>query len=407
MARRRHGDLRSTGGGHEALRIFLLIRSLGAGGAERQLVHLARGLQQRGYSITVGVFYALGPLLPALQASGVRIVNLRKKGRWDVAGFWRRLGVAVREARPDVIYSFLGGANVFGALVRPFCPRARLVWSIRASDLDLAHYDWAHRLAYAVERRLSSAADLIISNSAAGMHFAVSNGFPGSRIDVVPNGIDTFAFRPDASLRRAQRERWGLGSDDIAVGMLARLDPMKGHRDFIEAARQLTARRKDLRFMCIGDGQERDRLKALASKLQLDTAVLFPGPTEDPAMALNGLDVFCSASVWGEGFSNSIGEAMACGVRCVVTDVGDSALIAGDVGIVVRPSDPHALADGILEQLNAPAWVGVAGRKRIVQYFSVGRMVDRTCALLEGVARSNRSIAPGDAAVVQEPGTAP
>ena len=389
------------------MRVFLLIRSFGSGGAERQLAQLAPGLARRGCSVTVGAFYAEGPWLQVLQDSDVQLIDLRKRGRWDLIGFWRRLRRSIRQSRPDVIYSFLGGANVFSALVHPFVPRAGLVWSIRASDMDLAHYGWAHRLAYAVECRLSSAADLIISNSAAGMRFAVANGFPPSRIDVVPNGIDTLAFRPDSSLRRAQRERWGLGSDDIAVGMLARLDPMKGHRDFLEAARRLRDQRKDLRFMCIGDGQERDRLKALASELQLDTAVRFAGPAEDPAMALNGLDVFCSASLWGEGFSNSIGEAMACGIRCVVTDVGDSAMIAGDSAIVVPPSDPHALARGILEQLNAPPSVGSAGRERIVENFSVDRMVERTCALLEGVVRSRRSIAPGDAAVVREPGTAP
>jgi glycosyltransferase involved in cell wall biosynthesis len=112
-------------------------------------------------------------------------------------------------------------------------------------------------------------------------------------------------------------------------------------------------------------------------------------------MALNGLDVFCSASLWGEGFSNSVAEAMACGLRCVVTDVGDSATIVGAAGMVVPPGDAAALARAIRGQADAPRGPFDRARRRIADNFSIDRMVDSTLALLERLAGEADSAAPG------------
>ena len=105
-----------------------------------------------------------------------------------------------------------------------------------------------------------------------------------------------------------------------------------------------------MKFVCIGNGAEEQALKALSIELGIADRVLFPGAAHNTVAALNGLDLFCSASI-SEGFSNSIAEAMACGLRCVVTDAGNSALIVGDCGRVVPRSSPDAFADGILQQL--------------------------------------------------------
>lgn len=365
--------------------VFLLIRSLVLGGAQRQLVELARGLRQRGHQVTVATFYSGGPLAGDLEQAGISVVDLQKGGRWDTLGFLQRLRRAIRDARPDLVYSFVGGANIFAAAVRPFIPGTKLVWSILSSDMDLTQYDWAHRFGDTLERRLARFADLIISNSQAGLEFAAERGFPRERIAVVPNGIDVQRFRPDASMRQSQRVEWDLEDQEIAVGMLARLDAMKGYPDFLEAAAQVAKFRRDVKFICIGDGAEEQGLKALADELGIADRVLFPGPTHDPVAALNGLDVFCSASIT-EGFSNSIAEAMACGLRCVVTDAGDSAIIVDGCGLVVSRSRPDLLADAILEQMGSLGAGEVSeGRARIVEEFPIAAMVDRTVALFEQV----------------------
>lgn len=370
--------------GSNDISILLLVRSLEAGGAERQLVELARGLQNRGQKVTVAVFYKKGPLLHELEKADVPLIDLQKGGRWDLAGFLLRTARAIRKTRPAVIYSFLGGANIVASAVRWFAPQAKLVWSIRASNMDLQRYDWLHGVAYWIERRLSRTADLIISNSHAGRDFAVEHGFPEGRIHIVPNGIDTDRVRPDADLRQRQRAAWGLNEEHIAVGVLARLDPMKGHGAFLEAATLLAERRPDMRFFVIGGGPEEDRLKRHAARLGLGRTMHFTGPSNAPEAALNALDICCSPSEFGEGFSNSIAEAMACGVPCVVTDVGDSARIVGDTGEVVPPYDSQLLGEAIL-RLSARLADGrkMRARERAADHFSVGAMVERTLATIE------------------------
>jgi len=370
--------------GSNDISILLLVRSLEAGGAERQLVELARGLRNRGRKVTVAAFYKNGPLLGELEKAGVPLIDLKKSGRWDLAGFLVRAARAVRETKPDVIYSFLGGANIIASLVRKFVPPARIVWSIRASNMDLGRYDWLHGVAYWVERGLSRTADLIISNSYAGRDFAVQQGFPSDRIHIVPNGIDTDRFRPDGDLRQRQRAAWGLSEEQVAVGVLARLDPMKGHGTFLEAAARLAENRPEMRFFVVGGGPEEDRLKRHAAKLGLGRRMRFIGPSNTPEGALNALDICCSPSEFGEGFSNSIAEAMACGVPCVVTDVGDSARIVADTGEVVPPSDPQALGEAIL-RLAGRLYDGrkLRARGRAADHFSVGTMVEHTLATLQ------------------------
>jgi glycosyltransferase involved in cell wall biosynthesis len=365
--------------------IFLLARSLNIGGTERQLVHLATGLHARGEEVVVGLFYKGGVLDGELEARGIRIIDLAKSGRWDVPAFLKRVRTAIAESRPAAVYSFLGTANIVAAAVRPFAPPFRMVWSIRASDMDPASYDWVFRLNYGLECALSRRADLIISNSHSGREFAAAQGFPQERIEVVANGIDTARFRPDPALRAAKRAEWRLREGDTAIGVLARVDPMKDHSVLLRAAAIVSRERPELRFLCIGEGDANylAELKRLAQELGLGERVLWTGRSTDPVAALNALDISCSSSAFGEGFSNAVAEAMACGLPCVVTDVGDSARLVGKTGRVVPPRDPQALAAALAAEADSiGSENGARARQRIIDLFSLESMVERTLALL-------------------------
>lgn len=119
-------------------------------------------------------------------------------------------------------------------------------------------------------------------------------------------------------------------------------------------------------------------LELIADEMGLGDRLFFTGESE-PLAALNALDIACSSSIWGEGFSNSIAEAMACGLPCIVTDVGDSARIVGTAGTVIPPGSPTALADAILRQADSLEIhrAGVA-RAQIVENFSMSMMVEHT-----------------------------
>lgn len=371
-------------------RIALLTRSLEVGGAETQLATLARALHATpGFAVDVVTFYPGGALEAPLREAGVRVVSLDKCGRWDLAQFGLRLRHTLRHLAPAIVHSFLGPPNLVAALLRPFLPGTRLVWGVRASDMDLGRYDWTWAQVFRAERMLARVPDRIVANSFAGRDHVVAAGFPAARTTVIPNGIDTDKFQPDRAAGDALRRAWSAGGP--CVGMVARLDPMKDHATFLRAARTTADIVPNARFVCVGGGHP-DYVQSLqrrTAELGLTDRVTWAGERRDIPSVLNALDVATLSSGFGEGFPNAVGEAMACAVPCVVTDVGDAARVVGPTGRVVPRGDAAALAAAWTALLQAPEHertaLGVAARNRIVDEFSVAAMVTRTTGLYREV----------------------
>jgi glycosyltransferase involved in cell wall biosynthesis len=369
--------------------LILFTRGLDVGGAERQLVALAIALHRRNIDVKVLTFYEGGALSAELAAAAVPILSLRKRGRWDVVGFLARLVGVLRRERPQTLYSFLTVPNIVAAAVQPLAPRLRLVWGLRASRFEFTHYDTLARAAAALESLLSRVPDRIISNSFAGRQCAIERGFPASRIVVVPNGIDTDRFELRAEGRRSHRVRWGVAANEVLIGIVARMDPMKDHATFLRAMARVAGSLADARFVCVGHGDRETltRLQALAQDLCIGGRTTWAGIQDDMAGIYSALDIVVSSSAFGEGFSNSVAEAMACERLCVVTDVGDSARIVGDAGFVVGPGDDAALATGVLQaaaKIGTPAAVelGAQARARIAAEFGLAKLPGNTLAAL-------------------------
>ncbi|MDH4220896.1 MAG: glycosyltransferase, partial [Candidatus Aminicenantes bacterium] len=178
-------------------------------------------------------------------------------------------------------------------------------------------------------------------------------GFPERKLVVIHNGIETDRFFTDLEARARIRAQWGVREGEKLIGIVARFDPMKDHVTFIRAAALLSNQRPDVRFVCVGNGQEpyKSELYSLSHKLSLDDKLIWVGAREDMPSVYNALDIAVSSS-YEEGFPNVIVEAMACGVPCVVTDVGDSAMIVGNEGVVVPPRDSDALLAGLSQAMN-------------------------------------------------------
>jgi glycosyltransferase involved in cell wall biosynthesis len=373
-------------------RIALLARSLGYGGTEMQLTTLANGLAGLGTSVSLLVFYPNGPLQEGLSPA-VKVHCMEKRNRWDIAGFLRSLSRILDQEQPEVLYSFLPVPNLTAGFARFSAKKLKVAWGVRASDVDLAHYDWFCRLTYRLERRLSRWPNLIIANSQAGRRYAVAHGFPDSdRFIVIPNGIDTERFRPDAQQRVAVRADWGIRPHETLVGIVARLDPMKDHPNFLKAAALLARSEQDIRFVSVGTGPKNymDELHQQARALGLNEKMVWAGSRGDLPGVYNALDFLISSSAFGEGFSNVLGEAMACETPCIATDVGDAREILNDDHAVVPPRNPEALAGAF-----APMRVRLDSdgdtlraklRRRITENFSVGRLVERTRVALETIA---------------------
>ena len=371
-------------------KLVFLTRSLSRGGAERQLVALAGALQARGHSLCVLAMYAdENGYESHLDQAGVRLVHLGKKGRWDVIGFLWRLFYLIRKERPAILHSYLSVQNILSVILKPFLPKMKIVWGMRASNKDLSLYDWLYRWSYRLECFLSRFADLIISNSQAGKAYAVKNGFPENRLVVIPNGVDTEVFRFSSDARKAMRQAWGIDDDTLQIGLVGRLDPMKDHGNFLKAARLVLDAKENVRFLCVGSGETAyaRSLKRNAADLNLEPYLSWLPAQENIQNVYSGMDIICSSSAFGEGFSNVLAEAMACELPCVATYVGDSRMLVGDAGLIVTPEDDAALAYALLNLAalspESRRALGRTGRDRIVAEFSLDALTIRTEAALE------------------------
>lgn len=373
------------------MKVFFLIRSLQYGGAQRQLVNLANGLAPRGHEPIVAVFYPEGELAAELDPPVAR-VSLDKRGRWDVVRFVGRLAAEVRRRRPDVVHGYLPVANLFALTPRLFGVEVPVVWGMRASDMELTRYGRVERGVYRLCERLSRRPDGIIVNSEAGRDVLKSRGYPADAMAVIPNGIDTERFRPDEGGRAGVRAEWGVPEEALLFGLVGRIDPMKGHSTFLRAAAAVAETHPEMRGACVGQGEPglASELRALAAELGLAERVIWSAPRRDVRALMNGLDVLVLASGFGEGFPNVVGEAMACGTPCVVTDVGDAASIVGETGLVVPPDDPAAMAAAWRKMLSRTrgerAELGRRARERVRERFGVDQLVESTERFLTDVA---------------------
>ena len=358
---------------------FLLVPSLERGGTERQATLLALALRARNLPVHVIVFRG-GVFGQAIEAAGIPLSVLGGMG-W--ISYLPALVRLIRNENPTVLYSFLPHANVVTAIARIVDPRCRLIWGIRSSEMPLKGYGLKTRAAYWLERMLARVPNRIIVNSQSGAQSCIRKGFPAQAIRVIENGFDTDLFRSDAQVRERLRAELGLRPDEITIGLPARIDPVKGHVTFLEAAAEALKSNAALRFVCIGGGSRSlaDELKALADRLGIGSRVIWTGNRDDMPAILNALDIvtLCSNS---EGFPNAIGEAMACGVPCVATDVGDTRRLIAETGLIVPPRDPHALAHAWRTLIDAGERhrLGNAARERMVKNFSLDRLAERTLA---------------------------
>lgn len=299
----------------------------------------------------------------------------------------------IKKERIQVLYAFQGHtARLISWLAVCSVPGTKIVWGVQGAAPEKRPGDYRRKQSPSlyVNKWVSPYVPLMISNSFGGLASRRRLGYRCKSEIVINNGIDTDKFRPDPEARGIVRREWGIPGDLPLIGIAARLSPVKGHADFLKAAALLLRERGDARFVCIGDGDERygNELKLLGRDFGLGDLILWAGVRADMSSVLNALDVLCSSS-HSEGFPNVIGEAMACGVPCVVTDAGDSALIVGDLGIVVPPGDPAALAQGLGGMLDMlPGIRPEELRDRISGNYTVEMMVEKTEKALEEMLNS-------------------
>ena len=373
-----------------------VITGLPVGGAQTVLLQLARRLPPSEFGTKEISLTEKGAVGLELEASGiaVRAVNMSRALPSPLSLF--RLSSVLRKWRPDVVQTWLYHGDLMGGLAAKLAGRRRVVWNVRHSNLDPRHDRrstiWCARACAALSGRLPS---VIVCNSDAAASIHVGLGYDGDRMQIIPNGVDVETFRPDASARSDVREELGVPGDGFLIGLVGRFHPQKDHRAFVGAAGRLASLDKRARFVLCGENVTRDN-PVLASWIEAtgyEDRFHLLGVRSDVPRITAALDVSTSSSSHGESFSNVIVEAMACGVPCVVTDVGDSRSIVDDTGIAVPPGSPAALVEawrsllGMSESRRSS--MGAAARRRAAEEYSIETMVARFGELYAQVARAN------------------
>ncbi len=293
----------------------------------------------------------------------------------------------MRSERPDLVQAWMYHANLMAGIAARLAGSPTVVWGIRQSNLDPSASKRSTRLVVKIGAWLSRPlANHILCCADQARRVHADLGYAEDLMGVIPNGFDMEVFRPDAEARRAVRQELDIPEDAPLVGLIARLDPQKDHQTFLSAARILLGSHPQTHFLLAGDGVEMANpdFAKLVGGNGLMSQCRFLGLRRDVPSLTAALDVAVSSSAYGEGFSNTVGEAMATAVPCAVTDVGDSAAIVGDTGRVVAPRDAQALAGAIagLIALGAEgrAELGAAARRRIVENFALPAIADRYLA---------------------------
>jgi glycosyltransferase involved in cell wall biosynthesis len=373
-----------------ALHVTHLITDLDVGGAERVLSRLVTASDPSRIRHSVICMLRPGRIADELAAAGCPVRTLEMSRDRTSPGAALRLWSMLREERTSVLQTWLYHADLLGTLVGRLAGVRSIVWNVRCSDMDLSCYPPSTARVLAGLRWLSRWPAAVIANSQAGRVAHEFIGLRPRRWEVIPNGFEMPPQTADA--RTKLRDELGLARDTIVIGMLARFDPMKDHATFLHAAARLAARHPDVAFVLAGRDvtRQNDFLLQLAREAGLGGQAHFLGERSDSAAILAGLDIASLSSAFGEGCPNAIGEAMACGVPCVATSVGDTQSLIAGTGICVPPRDHEALADAWDELLRRTpeerARLGAQARERIRTHFSLKGMVDRYGALYEELA---------------------
>lgn len=347
------------------------------------LFHLVSQMDRRIFENVVVSLTDIGRYGDLISASGIDVHALGlRPGSLNPIRILHLMYLLFRK-RPHVLQTWLYHADLLGTFVGKLAFIPAIIWNVRCAELCRDDHPASLFRVLAWLARLSKNPEVVVANSVAGMEAHVRLGYQPRRWKVLPNGFDLDKFHPDRDARLAVRGELDFSENSLLIGVIGRYHPMKDHSTFLQALARLPETcRNGLGILLAGrgvDGRNMGLCREIAA-LGLSDSVRLIGERQDIPRLNAALDIAVSSS-YSEGFSNAIGEAMACGVPCVVTDAGDSATIVGKTGMIVPPKDPAAMAVALQRMIEMPSQerlnMGAAARDRIATEYSLETVVKR------------------------------
>jgi glycosyltransferase involved in cell wall biosynthesis len=382
------------------IKLAHIITGLNTGGAEMMLSKLIEGMKREVFSQEIISLTDIGPVGEKLAKMGYPVFALGMSRNVPDPGAFIRLVSYLKKNRPHLIQTWMYHADLVGGLAAKFSGKIPVIWNIRHSNLNPEGNKrttiWTAKMCAHFSHWIPVK---IVCCSEASKHIHTELGYDSEKMIVIPNGFDLTAFSPDPEARISVRKELGIPENSLIIGLVARFDPLKDHGNFLRAAgiliENLTLSTQEIHFILCGNGViwENEFFVKKINGYGLKHWVHLLGRREDIPRLTAAFDIASSSSS-GEGFPNVIGEAMACGVPCVVTNVGDSALIVGDAGIVVPPKNPEALAEAWLNLIKAGKKerkrLGERARRRVLENYNLPDIVERYETLYREVLGSGK-----------------
>jgi len=384
------------------IKVMHIITTLGPAGAETMLCRIASGMDGTRFENEIVSLTGILDLAERMQAIGMRVRTLGMKTSVPNPLLVMRLARWIRESKPDVIHTWMYHANLIGALAARLAGDVPVVWGIHHSGLDprvdKRRTMLVNRACAFLSRKLPAR---IVYCSEASRRIHERLGYAPEKLELVPNGVDLEQFRPDPIARLSVREELDIPADALLIGMAARFHPQKDHRNFVRAATRLHKQMPEIHFLLCGLDitRQNSQLAGWVQAAGLGDCCHLLGVRRDVSRLFAAMDIATTSSVSGEAFPVVVAEAMASRTPCVVTDVGDSAMIVDQTGIVVAPGDPDALAEAWRKLIEAGPEVrhhlGMAARRRVQQHFALPVIVDRHQAIYAQLAAGTPQGVPG------------
>lgn len=370
--------------GSEKIRVMFCIARLGFGGTERQLYHLAAGLDRSRFEPSVMTIVGGGEYWDRYQKLGVPIDVAGRAHKFDPTIFSRASAI-VKKRQPHVVYSLLRTANFWGRIAGLAGRAPVIIGGERGVLRGRKSYE------FVPDRILGKYSDLIIVNAPAVKDAYVKQaGLPADKVTVIPNGVDMELNRPglDAS---AARSGLGIPAGAPVIGTVSRLHPRKGLEFFMDAARKVLEAVPEAWLLVAGDGPLRENLEADIRKTNAAGRVVFAGFREDVNIIMNAIDVFAFPSLT-EGLPNTLVEAAACGRPIVACDNEENKFIVkdGETALLIPPGNAEAMEAALARLLRDEtlrARLGAAARESVAARFSIHSMVASHEKLFESLYR--------------------
>ena len=379
------------------IKVIHIITGLSVGGTEIMLSKILGKTNRNTFNPIVISLRGEGLIYKNIQSLGIQVVNLGMGT--GIKSFLRFIELIkyLKNESPDIIQTWMYHADLLGGLCGRMVGIRRILWNIRNTRLGLKYNRLTTLIIVKLCALLSHWIPIkIISCSQAARDVHVKMGYARDRFVIIPNGVDSSIFRPNARARDDIRKELSINPHTPLVGLIARYAPIKDHQTFFKAAGMLSRINPDVHFLLCGEGMTGENKEVVAKINEYDIVkqVHLLGTRRDVAAITSALDIAVSSSV-GEAFPNVVAEAMSCGVPCVATNVGDSALIIGDTGIIVPSANPRHLADAILELLKLPREerrkMGERARQRIQDNFEISKTVTAYENLYQEIFRNRNN----------------